>query len=152
MDWILNEAVIRRVVGSREVMADQLHHLATFDTNANLSIRVLPYAAGAHTAMIGPFDILEFPKDSEPTTVHIDGLTGSLYLEKEKEIHAYRRIFEKQQQRSAQPKRVARPDLANREGVQQCLTFPVSGGARAVAPAAKAASVSRSPVTAADAK
>ncbi|MFC5184803.1 DUF5753 domain-containing protein [Actinomadura harenae] len=92
---VLNEAVVRRVVGGVDVMSDQLDRLAEMNDRPNVSIRVAPFSAGAHRgADTGPFIIMRFPttgdgRDHEPPTVYVQGFTGALYLDKAHEIHRY---------------------------------------------------------------
>jgi transcriptional regulator with XRE-family HTH domain len=91
----LNEAVIRRPVGGKKVMADQLQHLVDMNDQANVSVRVIPFSAGLHYGLLsGPFVVMRFPlngdgKETEPTTVYVDGFTGALYLDKPNEIERY---------------------------------------------------------------
>ncbi|WP_163512753.1 helix-turn-helix domain-containing protein [Fodinicola acaciae] len=92
-EWFLNEAVIRRPVGGRDVMAKQLKYLAEINARGNMSLRIIPFSAGEHSSMTPSFRVLEFPKNSEPTTVFVEVLTGDLYLDKEKEIEPYRRLL-----------------------------------------------------------
>lgn len=94
LTWILNEAVIRRPVGGAAAMAHQLNHLAVLSEQPNLSILVVPFDVGAHSGMTGSFTLFDFPKDTEPATVHVEGLTGDLYLDKRKEIEPYRTLVE----------------------------------------------------------
>jgi transcriptional regulator with XRE-family HTH domain len=58
---LLDEAVLHRPVGTPEVMHAQLMHLADLATWANISIQVVPYAAGAHIGLLGAFVIAEQP-------------------------------------------------------------------------------------------
>jgi transcriptional regulator with XRE-family HTH domain len=96
---ILNEAVVHRVVGGPEVMAAQLHRLAELNERPNVSIRVVPFSAGAHRGLdTGPFKIMRFPttgdgRDHEPPTVYVQGFTGALYLDKPSEIDRYAEAF-----------------------------------------------------------
>ncbi len=96
---VLNEAVIRRVVGGPDVMADQLVRLTEMNERPNVSIRVAPFSFGAHggfdTAL---FTLMRFPttgdgRDHEPPTVYVQGFTGALYLDKPHEIHRYAEAF-----------------------------------------------------------
>ncbi|MFA1550711.1 helix-turn-helix domain-containing protein [Actinomadura chokoriensis] len=95
----LNEAVIRRVIGGPTVMAAQLDRLAEINELPNVSIRVVPYEAGAHRGLdTGPFKIMRFPttgdgRDHEPPTVYVQGFTGALYLDKPREIDRYAEAF-----------------------------------------------------------
>jgi transcriptional regulator with XRE-family HTH domain len=60
--WVLlDEAVLRRPVGSSGVMADQLKFLATAARRPHIVLQVIPFAAGAHEGMRGgPFVLADF--------------------------------------------------------------------------------------------
>jgi hypothetical protein len=96
----LNESVLRRPIGGREVMAEQLDALAEAAELPNVKIRVVPFTAGLHHGvMTGPFELLRFPangdgRDSEPPTIFQDGYTGGLYLDKANEIERFSDAFE----------------------------------------------------------
>jgi hypothetical protein len=95
LEAILSEGVLRRVVGDRRAKVDQLDHLVAVNEQANISVRVLPLAAGLPKApSAGSFVILEFPRGNgrspaEPTTVYSDSLTGALYLDAPRDVAAY---------------------------------------------------------------
>lgn len=92
---VLSEAVLRRAVGGRKVMAAQLQHLLDAAQSPSLELRVLPFEAGVHGGMTSAFTILEFPampggtEPLEPPLVYVDSLTGALYLDKPTEVAAY---------------------------------------------------------------
>lgn len=96
----LAETVLRRPIGDHAVMAAQLAHLVYVSELPNLSIRIVPFSAGAHMGVVtGPFVILRFPVNGdgvemEPPTVYADGYTGGLYLDKAKEVDQYEAAFE----------------------------------------------------------
>ncbi|MCE3033546.1 helix-turn-helix transcriptional regulator [Streptomyces sp. CMSTAAHL-2] len=96
---VLGEAVLRRPVGGRGVMMQQLAHLVYVSELPNVSIRVAPFAAGMHLGVVtGPFAVLRFPLTgdgvaTEPPTVYADGYTGGLYLDKEREVQQYDAAF-----------------------------------------------------------
>lgn len=94
LDLILNEAALHRVVGGPALMADQISEIATLGELANVSIRILPFAAGGYPFMGGSFTILSFPEDREPVTVYIEQLLGGLYFYKPLEVEPYRQIFD----------------------------------------------------------
>ncbi|MFF0176733.1 helix-turn-helix domain-containing protein [Micromonospora profundi] len=96
LDAVLSEAVLRRVVGSQGVMSDQLKHLLEVSERPNVSVQVVPLAAGPHPgAVAGSFVVLDFPTTNggrtapEPSVVYIESLTGALYLDKPDELRAY---------------------------------------------------------------
>ncbi|MBP1783329.1 transcriptional regulator with XRE-family HTH domain [Micromonospora sp. HB375] len=95
---VLYEAVLLRNVGGRSAMAEQLTHLLELAEFPNVSIRVLPLAAGApYGAMAGTFMMLDFPLRNrvvpDPSVVYCESLTGALYLDRPAEIAAYERVW-----------------------------------------------------------
>jgi hypothetical protein len=95
IELILQEGALRTVVGSREITANELLHLANMPTN--VTVRVLPFEAGFPAGIpTGPFSILDFgsdPKGRElsPPVVYIESYAGDIYLERPKDISRYRR-------------------------------------------------------------
>ena len=55
---VLDESVLHRVVGSKQVMQEQLLHLVEAARRPNVTISVLPWAAGAHASPEGCFSVL----------------------------------------------------------------------------------------------
>lgn len=97
-DVVLNEAVIRRPIGGVDVMAEQLNHLLDVANLPNLTLRVVPFAAGMHPGVTsGPFLLLDFPSNGrgvgEPPTVYREGYTGALYTDKPDEVARYAAAF-----------------------------------------------------------
>jgi hypothetical protein len=90
---VLDEAVLRRVVGSPALMAQQLRHLAAMAEHPKITIQVMPYSGGAYPGMTGRFQVLEFPWPSDPGIAYVEHRAGSLYLEEPKEIHAHSVAF-----------------------------------------------------------
>ncbi|MCM2427672.1 helix-turn-helix domain-containing protein [Streptomyces sp. RKAG337] len=86
---VLDEAVILRVVGDREVMAEQLDHLVHCVESPNITLQILPFSSGAHAAAVGSVALL---RGADPTldVVYIDILTGALFQEKPQELERYR--------------------------------------------------------------
>ncbi|MFG2169880.1 helix-turn-helix domain-containing protein [Streptomyces niveus] len=100
LEVVLNEAVLRRPVGGREIMARQLDRLTEAMDLPNVSLRVVPFAADLHHGLMsGPFTMLRFPlngdgEPTEPPTVYVDGFTGDLYLDKANEVERYDGAFQ----------------------------------------------------------
>jgi transcriptional regulator with XRE-family HTH domain len=80
---VIDEAVLDRIADSRAVMKAQLEHLLYLGELPTVSIQVLPYAAGIHPAIDGPFVLLTF--DGYPDLLYIEHLMGCVYLEKPSE-------------------------------------------------------------------
>ncbi|GAA3292336.1 helix-turn-helix domain-containing protein [Streptomyces cinereospinus] len=90
---VLDEAVLRREVGGPEVMARQLERLMEAARLPQVRLQVLPFAAGAHIGVTGPFVIFSFSRTSDLDVVVLDHLTSSLYLERKEDVEAYTEAF-----------------------------------------------------------
>jgi transcriptional regulator with XRE-family HTH domain len=86
---VLSEAVLRRPVGGREVMRGQLEHLMNPRDRANVTIQVLPFDAGVHPSMVGPFTMMTFPDPDDLGIVNVEYATGSVFLEDPSELRVY---------------------------------------------------------------
>lgn len=90
---VLNEAVIRRTLGSAEVMSAQLDRIVELATLPEITIQVLPFSAGAHPAMEGPYSILGFPVPLDPDVAYLESQSGSVYVEDEDEVDRFSHMF-----------------------------------------------------------
>lgn len=99
---VLDEAVLHRVVGGRRAMADQLSKLLDMSGRSNIVIQVLPYDLGAHPAMESNFVILELPAPTSDV-VFVEGLIGSVYLDREYDLDRYHAVFQKLQSMALNP-------------------------------------------------
>ncbi|CAL9376521.1 helix-turn-helix transcriptional regulator [Streptomyces levis] len=90
---VLDEAVLRREVGGPGVMARQLERLVEAARLPQVRLQVLPFAAGAHIGVTGPFVIFSFSSTSDLDVVVLDHLTSSLYLERKEDLQAYTEAF-----------------------------------------------------------
>ncbi|MGW4286033.1 helix-turn-helix domain-containing protein [Streptomyces sp. NPDC004673] len=76
--WVvIDEAALHRVTGSREVMAEALHHVAAVAGQNRAIIQVLPFKAGAHPSMEGSTKLMDF--EDAPPLLYFEGVgTGRL--------------------------------------------------------------------------
>ncbi len=91
---VLDEATLRRPVGGPKVMHQQLQHLAEMGSVRNVTLQVLPYAAGEHPGLDGGFSIIGFPERADPDVVYIETTTSDLYLEEADAIDRYTLLFD----------------------------------------------------------
>ncbi|NML54853.1 helix-turn-helix domain-containing protein [Streptomyces sp. R302] len=91
---VIDEAALRRIVGSRQVMAEQLEHLVEQSYLPHVTVQVLPFDTGAHPGISGQYSILEFPDASDSSVVYIEGVTSDLYLEKGPDVAKYSYMYE----------------------------------------------------------
>ncbi|MFD0900111.1 helix-turn-helix domain-containing protein [Actinomadura sediminis] len=86
---VLDESAVRRHVGGRDVMRDQLTSLIEASALPNVTLQVLPFTFGAHAGVEGEFVILIFHNPEDAPVVYAEGLMGDLYLESEPELDTY---------------------------------------------------------------
>ena len=91
---VLDEGALRRHIGGRDVMKAQLRHLIEMCDHPNVTLQILPFSAGAHRAMGGPFTILRYTEPDLRDVVYIEQLTSALYLDKPIEVDAYLEVIE----------------------------------------------------------
>ena len=104
---VLDEAALHRMTGGRQVMAAQLARILEVAAQPNISVQVLPYELGAHPALESNFTILELPSPT-PGLVFVEGLIGSVYLERADDLKRYDEIFHQLQSIALSPKDTAR--------------------------------------------
>jgi transcriptional regulator with XRE-family HTH domain len=90
---VLDEAVLRRQVGGPEAMREQIRHLIAMAALPNVVIHVLPFAAGAHPGMEGPFCLLSFPEPDDLDLVYLEQATSGLVPEEPEEVRRYTLMF-----------------------------------------------------------
>lgn len=100
---VLDEAVLHRPVGGRRVLRGQLRHLRAAAHLPHVRIQVLPFAAGEHVGLLGPFVIFSFPNIADLDVVVLDHLTSSLYLERKEDLRAYSDAFSSLQDQALSP-------------------------------------------------
>jgi hypothetical protein len=91
---VLDEGALRRVIGGPAVMKAQLLHLIDLCDHPAVTLQILPFSAGAHRAMGGPFTILRYTEPDLRDVVYIEQLTSALYLDKQTEVDAYLEVIE----------------------------------------------------------
>jgi len=86
---VIDEAVLLRPVGGREVLREQINALLEACDLRDVRLQVMPFRSGGHAAMGGAFSILRFPEQELPDVVYIEHLTSALYIEKREEVDQY---------------------------------------------------------------
>ncbi|MBW5258411.1 DUF5753 domain-containing protein, partial [Streptomyces poriferorum] len=100
---VLDEAVLRREVGGRRVMREQLRHLSRVAQLPHVQLQLLPFSVGGYVGLTGPFVIFSFPTTSDLDVVVLDHLTSSLYLERKEDLEAYSSAFRTLQAHALSP-------------------------------------------------
>ncbi|WP_405139086.1 helix-turn-helix domain-containing protein [Nocardia sp. NBC_01388] len=93
--WVvLDEAVIRRLVGGKEVMREQFERLRYHTEKRNVILQILPFDAGAHPGMLGSFTLLDFPDPADPELVYVEGIASDELIEGHPEVRRYGVMFD----------------------------------------------------------
>ncbi|WP_392895581.1 helix-turn-helix domain-containing protein [Streptomyces sp. LN699] len=101
--WVvLEESALRRVVGSADVMREQLEHLNALGAEPHVTVQVIPCTAGAHPGVSGQFSILRFTEDPE-AVVYLERFNSDLYLDKPSDVQQYSVLYGRLQAHSLDP-------------------------------------------------
>jgi transcriptional regulator with XRE-family HTH domain len=104
LSFIVDESVLLRAIGGREVMRAQLEHLLDLATRPHISIHVIPLALGGHVGLRGPFVLLRFLGTNDPDVVYIEQRRGDAIFQDELEVTAnHQRLFTELEKRAASP-------------------------------------------------
>lgn len=86
---VLDEAALRRPVGGSSTMRAQLRHLIEICRLPQVSVQVLPFLSGGHSAEGGPITIVRLPGSELPDVVYLEQLATGLYPDRPAEIECY---------------------------------------------------------------
>ncbi len=100
---VLEESALRRVVGSREVMREQLEHLTHLGAQPHITVQALPHDAGARPGVSGQFALLEFADAADASVVYLERFTSDLYLEKRSDVRIYSDMYAHLQAQALSP-------------------------------------------------
>jgi Domain of unknown function (DUF5753) len=90
--WVvLDEGVLRRLIGGAAVMREQLKRLVELATSPRIVLQVLPYIAGAHAGLDGPLTILSFAEG--PDAVYIEGIGSGQLMTRPEDVERCHLIY-----------------------------------------------------------
>jgi transcriptional regulator with XRE-family HTH domain len=78
---LIDETTLYRVVGSRELMTEQLTHLLTVGRQDNATLQIVAFDAGAYGPQFGALTLLDYPEPDEPLSVYIEAHSGIKVVE-----------------------------------------------------------------------
>ncbi|MGX1542847.1 helix-turn-helix domain-containing protein [Streptomyces adustus] len=91
--FIVNEGALRKVIGDRSLMRDQIERVLESARLPTVTLQVLPFDSGT-CPVTGSFTMLGFPAPEDPDLVYRDGITDAVYLEGEHHVREYDRTFD----------------------------------------------------------
>lgn len=101
--YIVGEAAFRTVVGSAEIMRDQVGHiLSVVDGVPGVTVQVLPYESGAHMAMTGAFSVLTF--SDLPPLGAVEHVLTTAWFEKQRDLNILTTAFGRLSAQALPPK------------------------------------------------
>jgi transcriptional regulator with XRE-family HTH domain len=93
--FMLDEAVVRRLVGGSSIMRRQLRRLIELAERPHITIEVVPFSAGLHPGMKGPFEIIQFADPANSDIVFLESPRGDIVTEDPEETLMCREAFER---------------------------------------------------------
>ncbi|MFC9894882.1 helix-turn-helix domain-containing protein [Nocardia sp. NPDC127579] len=102
---VIDEAALHRSVGGPGVHRDQMRHLVKLAALPNVTVQVLPYAAGEYAAAGSSFSILRFSERELPDIVYLEHLTSALYLDRRQDLETYLAVMDRLSVQSLAPDR-----------------------------------------------
>ncbi|MGC5021096.1 helix-turn-helix domain-containing protein [Micromonospora sp. DT47] len=93
-DAIIDEGALLRPVGDRTVMDGQLHHLLKMAELPNVTVQVIPLAAGYHRGTRGSLHILEFADPEDPLIASVETVAGQMVLDRPGDLRTCTKIME----------------------------------------------------------
>ncbi|APU17810.1 MULTISPECIES: helix-turn-helix domain-containing protein [Actinoalloteichus] len=90
---LLDEATLHRAVGGVAVLRAQLEHLVLMSYRRNVSVRVLPFDAGAHPLVGDNVSLVEVPDPAAPNVVCLQNSASCTYLDKPVQTRRYVAAF-----------------------------------------------------------
>ncbi len=92
--WVvLDEAVLRRPVGGRSVMRDQLARLLDAAAEPHITVQVLPFDQGEHESMGGSLTVLALPDGSE--VAYTEGSDYGQLVEEPTNVSRHKLIYDR---------------------------------------------------------
>jgi transcriptional regulator with XRE-family HTH domain len=102
--FMLDEAVVRRLVGGASVMRRQLRRLIEVADKPNVVVEIIPFSAGLNPGMRSPFEIIEFADPSESDIVFLESRRGDIISDVSEETLSYREAFKELRKASLGPR------------------------------------------------
>jgi transcriptional regulator with XRE-family HTH domain len=93
---VISEECLRRPVGGRAVMRQQIRHLYELATESRIVLQVLGLEAGQHPGLAGPFTIISIDcEGDELNVVHVEANGWDSLVEERDRVRHYQRDFDR---------------------------------------------------------
>ena len=93
--WVvLDEAALRRQVGSAATMRAQLEHLKKMANRPYVTIQVLPFSYCGHIGGVGSITVLRFAQAELDDMVYLEQIASAQYLTRGSDVHPYQHLMD----------------------------------------------------------
>ncbi|MEO3755364.1 helix-turn-helix transcriptional regulator [Streptomyces sp. B6B3] len=94
--WVvMDETVLRRPIGRSDVMRDQISRLIDAAASPQVRLQILPFSAGPHPAMYGPFHLFRFPLPELSDVACAENLIGAAYFDQRDDVSTFREALDR---------------------------------------------------------
>lgn len=104
--WVvMDETVLRRPVGSVEIMRAQVDKLLEATAMPNVTLQIAEFSTGHHPGTYGPFVLFRFAVPELPDMVYSEYLTGAVYFDARPEVASYLEVMDRMAAQAATAQR-----------------------------------------------
>ncbi|AKG41529.1 helix-turn-helix domain-containing protein [Streptomyces xiamenensis] len=101
--WVvIDETVLRRPFGGPNVMRAQISRLIEAVSAPHVRLQIMPFSAGPHPAMYGPFHLFRFPIPELPDVACAESLIGAAYFDQREDVSLFREALDRMCAQAAQ--------------------------------------------------
>jgi hypothetical protein len=86
------------------MLCEQLRHIARMVREHDVTVQVVPFTADAHAALGDPFVIIQWPDETDPEAVYVDGVSSWRVHERGGVVRSYLHAFASVQSQSLPPR------------------------------------------------
>lgn len=98
---LVGEAVLRQLVGTAEIMAEQLDFLLEMADRPDVDLRVVPFDSGWYPGLSGAAFLID--SDTQPPVLHVELPVSGLFLHGRDELQKYRTMVDTVMARAMSP-------------------------------------------------
>ncbi len=94
--WVvMDETVLRRPIGRPNVMRAQISRLIEAAASPHVRLQIMPFSAGPHPAMYGPFHLFRFPLPELSDVACAENLVGAAYFDQRDDVSTFREALDR---------------------------------------------------------
>jgi transcriptional regulator with XRE-family HTH domain len=91
---IIDEAILYRMIGDQKIMCEQLERLIEIARLPHVTLQILPFTAGEHAGLDGPFVIIRFREPTDRDMVYFEHTGREHYFDDPGSVTLHASIFD----------------------------------------------------------